>query len=76
MVLSVISPYRLLSIPLLVVGASGLYTPSPVRLDGVLRPPALFLLQGIRQAAPVQVTACRVVTIRLIITKILLFKLK
>jgi len=26
-------------------------------------PPALFLMQGIRRAAPVQVTACRVVTV-------------
>jgi len=48
---------------LLVVGASGLYTPSLVYLDGVHRPPALFLLRGIRQAAPAQVTACRVVTV-------------
>jgi len=62
-VLSVISPYRPLSTFLLVVGASGLYTPGPVRLDSVHRPPALFLLRGIRRAAPAQVTACRVVTI-------------
>ena len=61
--LSVISPYRPLSTFLLVVGASGLYTPGPVRLDGIYRPPTLFLLQGIRQAAPAQVTACRVVTL-------------
>jgi len=40
----------------------GLCTPSPVRLGGVHRLLALFLLRGIRQAAPAQVTACRVVT--------------
>jgi len=34
-----------------------------VRLDGVHRLPALFLLRGIRRAAPAQVTACRVVTL-------------
>jgi len=62
MVLGVISPYRLLSAFLLVVGASGLCTPGPVRPDGVHRSSALFLLRGIRQAAPAQVTACRVVT--------------
>jgi len=49
----------------LVVGASGLCTPGPVRLDGVHRLPALFLLRGICRAAPAQVTACRVVTINL-----------
>ena len=65
MVLSVISPYRPPSTFLLVVGASGLCTPGPVRLDGVRRFPALFLLRGIRQATPAQVTACRVVTIGL-----------
>ena len=64
--LSVISPYRLLSAFLLVIRASGLYTPGPVRLDGVHRPPALFLLRGIRRAAPAQVTACKVVTIKAI----------
>jgi len=37
---------------LLVVGASGLCTPGPVRLDGVHRFSALFLLWGICQAAP------------------------
>ena len=63
MVLGVIGPYGLLSISLLVVGASGLYTPGLVRLDGVHRPPTLFLLRGIRRAAPAQVTACRVVTV-------------
>jgi len=47
---------------LLVVGALGLCTPGPVRPDGVHRLPALFLLRGIRRAAPAQVTACRVVT--------------
>jgi len=47
----------------LVVRASGLCTPGPVRPDGVHRLPTLFLLQGIRQAAPAQVTACRVVTV-------------
>ena len=62
MVLSVVSPYRPLSTSLLVVRALGLYTPGPVRLDGVHRFPALFLLRGIRRAAPAQVTACRVVT--------------
>jgi len=51
-VLSVISPYRPLSTFLLVVGASGLCTPGPVRLDGVHRFSALFLLRGIRRAAP------------------------
>jgi len=61
MVLGVISSYGPLSTFLLVVRASGLYTPGPVRLDGVHRPPALFLLRGICQAAPAQVTACRVV---------------
>jgi len=34
-----------------------------VCLDGVHRLPALFLLRGIRRAAPAQVTACRVVTL-------------
>jgi len=63
MVLSVVSPCGLLSTFLLVIGASGLYTPGPVRLDSVQRPPALFLLRGIRQATPAQVTACRVVTL-------------
>jgi len=63
MVLSVISPCGSLNAFLLVVGASGLYTPSPVRLGGVHRLPALFLRRGFRQAAPAQVTACRVVTI-------------
>jgi len=62
MVLSVISPCRPLSALLLVVRASGLYTPGLVRLDSVHRPPTLFLLRGIRRAAPAQVTACRVVT--------------
>jgi len=61
-VLSVVSPCGLLSSSLLVVGASGLCTPGPVRLDGAHRPPALFLLRGIRRAAPAQVTACRIVT--------------
>jgi len=61
-VLSIISPYRPLSTFLLVVRALGLYTPGPVRQDSILRPFALFLLRGIRQAAPAQVTACRVVT--------------
>jgi len=37
---------------LLVVGASGLYTSGPVCPDGVHRSSALFLLRGIRQAAP------------------------
>jgi len=46
----------------LVVGASGLCTPGPVRLGGVHRLLALFLLRGIRRAAPAQVAACRVVT--------------
>jgi len=49
---------------LLVVGASGLYTPGPVRPDGVRYLSALFLLRGIRRAAPAQVTACRVVTVK------------
>jgi len=62
-VLGVVSPYGPLSTFLLVVGASGLCTPSPVRLDGVDCLPALLLLQGIRRAAPAQVTACRVVTV-------------
>jgi len=62
MVLSVISPYKSLSTFLLVVRALGLYTPSPVYLDGIPYLPTLFLLQGIRQAAPAQVTAYRVVT--------------
>jgi len=61
-VLGVISPCGPLSAFLLVVGASGLYTPGPVRLDGVHRLSAPFLLRGIRQATPAQVTACRVVT--------------
>jgi len=54
-----------MSSTLLVVGASGLCTPSLVRLDGVHRLSALFLLRGIRQAALAQVTACRVVTVYL-----------
>jgi len=37
---------------LLVIGALGLYTPGPVRLDGVHRLSALFLPRGIRRAAP------------------------
>ena len=61
--LGVVSPYGPLSTFLLVVGASGLCTPSPVRQDSVHRLSALFLLRGIRQAAPAQVTAYRVVTI-------------
>jgi len=61
-VLSVISPYGPPSTFLLVVGVSGLCTPGPVRQDSVHRPAALFLLRGIRQAAPAQVTACRVIT--------------
>jgi len=51
-VLSVISPSGPLSTFLLAVGASGLCTPGPVRLDGVPCSSALFLLRGIRQAAP------------------------
>ena len=62
MVLSVVSPCGPPSTFLLVVGASGLCTPGPMRLDGVPCPSALFLLRGIRRAAPAQVTACRVVT--------------
>jgi len=62
MVLGVVSPCRPPSAFLLVVGALGLCTPGPVRLDGVDRLPALFLLRGIRRATPAQVTACRVVT--------------
>jgi len=61
-VLGVTSPCGPPSSFSLVVGASGLYTPGPVRLDSAHRPPALFLLRGIRRAAPAQVTACRVVT--------------
>ena len=61
LVLSVLIDHQALF--LLVIGASGLYTPGPVRLDSVHRPPALFLLQGIHQAAPAQVTAYRVVTV-------------
>jgi len=56
------STWHAASSTLLVVGASGLYTPGPVRLDGVHRLPALFFLRGICRAAPAQVTACRVVT--------------
>jgi len=56
-----VSTWYIASSTLLVVRALGLYTPGPVRLDGVHRLPALFLLQGIRRAAPAQVTACRVV---------------
>ena len=63
MVLGVVSPCGPLSTFLLVVGASGLCTPGPVRLDGVHRLPALFLRRGFRRAAPAQVTACRVVTL-------------
>ena len=63
MVLGVVGPCGPPSTFLLVIGASGLYTPGPVRLDGVRRPPTLFLLRGIRRAAPAQVTACRVVTL-------------
>jgi len=37
-VLGVVSPYGPLSTFLLVVGALGLYTPGPVRLDSVHRP--------------------------------------
>ena len=37
--------------------------PWPSGQDCAHRPPALFLLQGIRRAAPAQVTACRVVTL-------------
>jgi len=62
MVLGVVSPCGPPSAFLLVVGASGLCTPGPVRLDGVHRPLALFPLRGIRRAAPAQVTACGVVT--------------
>ena len=62
MVLGVVSPYRPLSAFLLVVGASGLYTPGLVRLGGIHRLPVLFLRWGFRRAAPAQVTACRVVT--------------
>jgi len=62
MVLGVVSPCGPLSAFLLVVRASGLYTPGPVCPDGVHRSSALFLLRGIRRAAPAQVTACRVVT--------------
>ena len=62
--LGVISLCGLLSAFLLVVGALGLCTPGPVRWDSVHRPSALFLLRGICQAAPAQVTACRVVTVR------------
>jgi len=64
-VLGVVSSCRPLSTFLLVVGASGLYTPGPVHLDSVHCPPTLFLLRGICQAAPAQVTACRVVTLYL-----------
>jgi len=51
MVLSVISPYGPLSTFLLAVRALGLYTPSPVRLNGTPRSSTLFLLRGIYQAA-------------------------
>jgi len=61
-VLGVVSPCGPPSAFLLVVGALGLCTPGPVRQDSVPRPPALFLLRGIRRAAPAQVTTCRVVT--------------
>jgi len=54
----------------LVVEASGLCTPGPVRLGGVHRLLALFLLQGIRRAAPAQVTAYRVVTVFFVIPNI------
>jgi len=57
-----VSTWHAASSASLVVGASGLCTPGPVRLDSVRCPPALFLLRGIRRAAPAQVTACRVVT--------------
>jgi len=60
--LSIISYCEPLSTFLLVVGALGLCTPGPVRLDGIHRLPHCFLLRGIRQAAPAQVTTCRVVT--------------
>ena len=63
MVLGVVGPCGPRSTFLLVVGASGLCTPGPVCPDGVLRPSTLFLLRGIRRAAPAQVTACRVVTL-------------
>jgi len=43
-VLSVVSPYGLLSAFLLVVGALGLYTPGLMRLNGVHRPSTLFFL--------------------------------
>jgi len=62
-VLSVVSPCGLPSAFLLVIGALGLCTPGPVRLDGVHCLSAPFLLRGIRRAAPAQVTACRVVTV-------------
>jgi len=62
-VLGVVSACGPPSTFLLVVGASGLCTPGPVRQDSVPRPSALFLLRGIRRAAPAQVTACRVVTV-------------
>jgi len=58
-----ISTWHAVSSTLLVVGASGLYTPGPVYLDSMHCPSALFLLRGIRRAAPAQVTACRVVTL-------------
>ena len=49
----------------LVVGASGLYTPGPVR--STIRTVLLHCssLRGIRQAVPAQVTACKVVTFSL-----------
>jgi len=65
MVLGVVNLCGPLSTFLLVVGASGLCTPGPVRPDGVHRLSALFLLRGIHRAAPAQVTACRVVTVDL-----------
>jgi len=52
MVLGVVNLYGPLSTFLLVVGALGLCTPGLVCLDGVHRPPALFLLWGIRRAVP------------------------
>jgi len=76
MVLGVINPYRPPSTSLLVTGASGLYTPSLVRLDSVLCPSALFLLRGIRQAAPAQVTTCRIVTKALVLRETVRSQLK
>ena len=56
---------------LLVVGASGLCTPGPVRNAVRTACFALPFRRGIRQPAPAQVTACRVVTPRRIVNEVL-----